>query len=462
MRKSLFTSRPQGAINFAGGASSYGTHTFTKREFFKQVIAPVITLGGSGQSIQQFEVNIGLDEMFPWGSQIGNNFKKYKLVQLAFHYEPQIVENSLTGGNGQVGQLTMAWNPDAGTFDNTTQVQLMNDETAATELATRPNYIGAELDRARGGPNGFLYVRNAKLRPGQQIQDYDPGALVIGLSGFPSALSGCSIGKLYVSYTVQCAQEQVNTSMGDSIDTDLWAIPGTAVARALVSDVWNSTSKASSLNNIGTTISGTTPAVNNQLLTVSFPASAQGFYEIRMVLATPTLAADTIFASVNAGSSFINTVNFNNTAAPVFDLLGPGLGLTAYTDFTVVQNACPAPTGSAVLQPGAPYCFAQLYGTDSNVAGQLPYMLTFTAHVYIPGVTVVGTGGASPINIGFNINYGVDATLTAALLRASCIVTVTEYNSTMRSRLDGANDAPILSTVLGQVPTQYTTATWQP
>nr|QKV51063.1 putative capsid protein [Crucivirus sp.] len=457
MRKSLFTTRPQGAINFAGAASSYGTHTFTKREFFKQVIAPVVAGGASGQSIQQFEVNIGLDEMFPWGSQIGNNFKKYKLLQLAFHYEPQIVENSLTGGNGQVGQITMAWNPDAGTFDNTTQVQLMNDETAATELATRPNYIGAELDRARGGPNGFLYVRAAKLRPGQQIMDYDPGALVVGLSGFPSTLSGCSIGKLYVSYTVQLAQEQVNTSMGDAIDTDLWTVPGVAVARANVFSVLNSTSKAGSLNNVGTTIAGFAGASGFQCR-VSFPPSAQGFYEIKMQFPTPGLAANTNFAFVSSYFQFMQAVNFNNVAAPVFDMLN-NLN-TSYQTTATVASSCPVPTGAAVAPPGGPYSYLQCLGVAPSAASNLPYCLTFVAHIYIPGVTVLGTGGATPVNIDFDINTGVDAPLTAALLRCAAVVNVVEYNATMRSLQDGQNDAPLLTTVLGLVPTQYTNATW--
>ena len=442
-----------------------------RSEVFFNVLSPV----ASQQQIQSFEINIGLDEMFPLGSQFANNYKKYRITQLAFTYKNMLPQSQTTQ---QVGQVSLSFNPDVGEENEmTTNMQVANDQSTVTCNANEDVTLFCEMDPSRGAPNQFLNIRNKGLRVTQDPSDFDAGVFILTLAGFPvsGTLANYQIGRLSVSYCVELQHEVVNTSMGNSIDMDFFARPAsTAVGNS--SQFFDTDRLYSSENNVGCKLTNMTTVAANPSLSIQWPQTAFGYYQIEFYLeSAPTVAPITPAVLNDAPNIILNSLP--KTVGPVYDLVNTSSGIN-YT--SAWSSQCLAPTGAAIGTSADPY----VYGNGSQswfpapaagiVGAGSTYRLQYVWHVYVPGVSSSATAPtpsplpgatitASPIQLQLNI--GTTAGYLAAVGDSSTVNTakwtlrITEYNATMRLKLNGSSDQPYLTNVSG-VPIILNATTW--
>ena len=471
-----------------GGVINLGQNKqMIRQETFFNVMSP-LTVGQ--QAIQEFTVNIGLDEMFPFGSQIANNYRKYKITQLAFTYKNMLAQSLTTT---QVGQVTLQWNPDVNEEnDTTTTMQALNDQGSVTVNANEDSTIFCEADPARGAQTGFLNVRNKDLRTTQDANDFDFGKLVVTLTGFPSptgagAVSNFQIGRLMVSYCVELSHEIINTSMGNAIDQDLFIRP--IQPMPAVASTWTGTGfltpslVLASENNVGCTLFNASGAGNP--FSIQWPSTAFGYYEIIMDIELPETAAPVTIAVPFLETNLVRPIllTSNGTVGPVYDMLNTSQG-TFYNSSGVGTNfllPASAPTGNAIVPPGDPYTYLNWkygYQLATNVAPAFATGLTaraqFILHVYVPGLggnsslPIAGAPGRSPINLTIDFSNSAYfqqwSQWTAAfsqnyMVNARWTLSIKEYNATMRLKLNGTQDIPYL-TNQSLVPTIPSSTTW--
>ena len=86
---------------------------YSKREYVSEIYGPPL-VGGVPQPfvLQSFAINPGLEQSFPWLSQIAANFDEYELQQLCFTFKSTTTESG-NQTNGQVGTVIMATNYNA-------------------------------------------------------------------------------------------------------------------------------------------------------------------------------------------------------------------------------------------------------------------------------------------------------------------------------------------------------------
>lgn len=298
----------------------------------------------------------------------------------------------------QVGQVTLAWNPDVDEQnDMTTSMQVLNDQGSVTCNANEDVVLFCEMDPQRGANGGFLNVRNKDLRLQQDANDFDTGKLVLTLSGFPTGAGGPSvpylIGRLVVAYCMELSHEIINTAMGNSIDIDWYAKP-LAITTATS---WNPAlwipQFLSSDNNVGTVLyAGGT--VNT--LGIQWPSTAFGYYDIYLEIETGDYGAGftpsalpQAFTGVQGAIQLVS----NGTVGPVYDLLDTSdTNQYKLTPGTTFVSPAAGPNGVQILAPGDPSVYANIsYGyttvgavTAFPTAANTRARLQFNAHVLCP------------------------------------------------------------------------------
>ena len=444
-----------------------------RSEVFFNVLSPV----ASQQQIQQFEINIGLDEMFPVGSQFANNYKKYRITQLAFTYKNMLPQSQTTQ---QVGQVSLTFNPDVGEEnDITTNMQVANDQSTVSCNANEDMTLFCEMDPNRGATNQFLNIRNKELRSTQDPTDFDAGVLVLTLAGFPATaapvLANYQIGRLSVSYCVELQHEVVNTSMGSSIDMDFFAKASQPLGGAV--DFFDTRSMYVGDNSVGCKLTNFQFTGAPQL-SIQWPQTAFGYYQIEINTESRPIAAAILLVTPSADPNF-TLFSTPKTVGPVYDMVDTSSGALYGGAWT---SQCLAPSGAAINTGAAPYCYGN--GTQSwfpvAVAGTVAigsvYRTSHVFHVYVPGISSSAvppspaaaasgeTVSASPIQLILSQNMSgyvdnVVAPSSNLVFGSKWTVRVTEYNSTMRIKLNGAQDAPYLKSAAG-VPTILNATSW--
>jgi hypothetical protein len=112
---------PQQNIHHAMTAQSdlSGDVIYSNTEFVKNIYAPIGASGVSTFNIESFDLNPGLQSIFPFLSQIAQNFELYEFMGLMFQYKPTSGEFGNTTSNA-LGKVILATNydPDAPVFSN--------------------------------------------------------------------------------------------------------------------------------------------------------------------------------------------------------------------------------------------------------------------------------------------------------------------------------------------------------
>jgi hypothetical protein len=195
--------------------SDTGAIIISHREYVGNIYGPS---AGVDFETQEFMINPGIEETFPWLSQIAANYEEYEMVQLIFSYKSTVSNfQTQTGVTGTVLSATQ-YDTLQPSFEDKKRV--METHGATSCKATQNLVAGVECDPTKlsGTPN--KYVRSQGLPDNRDPKEYDHGRFVIALTDFPDILHDQAIGELWVSYTVKLQRPRVFTGRGNSISTD--------------------------------------------------------------------------------------------------------------------------------------------------------------------------------------------------------------------------------------------------
>lgn len=151
--------------------------------------------GTTAFTIQEYALNPGMANTFPWLSSVAVQFQEYRIHGMIFEFRP-LITDFVTAG--QPGVVVMATNYNAEAAPYTTKQQMENSEFAVSVKPTCNLIHGIEC----AGNQTILpqrYVRNGSLPTDVDLQLYDYGKFQFATQGNPVAV----IGELWVSYTIE-------------------------------------------------------------------------------------------------------------------------------------------------------------------------------------------------------------------------------------------------------------------
>ena len=162
--------------------------------------------GSTGFASVKYSINPGLDETFPWLSEVGNNYESYRFRRLVFEY-------STIKGSTAAGSFMMYIAFDASDGGPTDKIEAFSHQGAVKGPTWAPNIV---LDASRANLEKFgtqRFIRSA-LKAGTDIKTYDVGNLWLCTSGQADT---SAMGELYVTYELELMTPQMHTS--DPSDT---------------------------------------------------------------------------------------------------------------------------------------------------------------------------------------------------------------------------------------------------
>jgi len=141
----------------------------------------------------QYNVNIGQNSTFPWGSKIASLFEKYHFDQLEFYYRREVSEYAT---NGQSGKVMLSFDYDASDAPPSNKQQVLDTiphvDAMPCEQTIRLNINTNEMKSQDG-----WYVRPGAQPANTDIKTYDCGVLSVSTYGCANTTT---IGELRVRY----------------------------------------------------------------------------------------------------------------------------------------------------------------------------------------------------------------------------------------------------------------------
>lgn len=311
----------------------------TRTEFVQNITVS----GAAGQptlfQVTSYALNPGLQQTFPWLSQVASNFTMYEFNGLMFQYKPLFSEDAGTSAN--LGKIVMAtqYDPNSGPFR--TSVEMENYDYANSSKPSMGLVHGVETANHQQALN-MQYVRTGSTARDRIFTDI--GTFQVGTEGVPLAAAATQaiIGELWVTYSVKLSRAELyNSLLGAGINTDI--LRGSCSAAQLTTG----TTFQKSSNSIGITV---------------FPVSATSF---------------TMFFPLNISLGYYQFVVQFSSGATVFTtqqvLLPSG--------FVNCQNYIP---GSTI--PGAPVTAAVAPSTPIGTTSNQALLQVFYVYVNSPGL----------------------------------------------------------------------------
>jgi hypothetical protein len=277
-----------------------GSVQVTRTEYISAILSADML--SSQFSNKMYSINPGL-ELFPWLSQVADNWSKYRFKRIRFHYKPVVSSANLTGA---MGSILLAFNVNAAD-DKFESFGEMVEYSGSIEKRLCDE-IWFSLDtKGIGSNDGSLFVRTGDV-DGQDIKTYDLGTLQIAqdhvsTSAYPE---GTLLGHLYVEYDVELIRPRVRSpntlaykpKFAILRSTATWASDFDMVSYA---DVLNSNTLDIQLVNIAGVPSGATG------FQVQFPTLTPAAYHITLYATT----SNTMYLEFGSG---INTLGISNVS----------------------------------------------------------------------------------------------------------------------------------------------------
>lgn len=162
--------------------------------------------GSENFTLDSYEINPGLDKMFPFLSQLANNYEMYEWSGLMVAYKPTSGEGAT---NNAVGKVVIATNYDPRAPDFGSSMEMQNYDYASVGKPSQTIIHGIETAKSQL-PIGMKYVRNGVSS--KDLEFTDIGKLFIATEGMPS---NEVVGELHVTYTVKLSRAKLFASLGN-------------------------------------------------------------------------------------------------------------------------------------------------------------------------------------------------------------------------------------------------------
>jgi hypothetical protein len=201
----------------AGAGVAYSTQIRNSKPTFSQTrdglrvhhreyIGDVGTNTSGFAIVTTLQLNPGLSGVFPWLSQLAQNFECYEFHKLRFVYQASCPTS-------QAGTLYMALDYDSGDAAPANKAGMMSNMSAVSSSIWASN--GIEYDCAMRQYMSNRFTRNASLAANQDIKTYDAGNLYFAIEGAATT----SPGNIFVEYDISLRIPQIpsNIEAADSL-----------------------------------------------------------------------------------------------------------------------------------------------------------------------------------------------------------------------------------------------------
>jgi Viral coat protein (S domain). len=203
-----------------------GDIEFAQTEFVQNIYASVDSAPASSAfQLQEFDLNPGLANTFPFLSQLATSFELFEFEGLMFEYRPTSGEFGNNSSNS-LGKVILCTNydPEADVFQNS--VQMENYDYANS---TKPS--GGAVHGVETAPDQratkLLYVRSGDVTKSKIFTDL--GKFMVATEGIPFGGSGpqtSMIGELWVTYKVRLSRSQLFSNiLGGDIGWGMTSYP---------------------------------------------------------------------------------------------------------------------------------------------------------------------------------------------------------------------------------------------
>lgn len=297
-------------------------------------------------SNQEYPINPGLPDTFPFLSTIASNFQEYNFKGLVFEFKSTSAD-ALNSTNTALGTIAMAVQYRAGAVAFTTKQQVLNEMWSADSKPSNSFFMPVECAPAEC-PMEIQYVRTGALGSGDDIKFYDLGKLSVSEVGSQAA---AVVGELWATYEVALRKPVLSGAIGTDIESAFLFRTGVSGAVPLGTDT-----AYTGINSLGVTIAGNT---------MTIPTGSAGKYMITIAwLGATGLWTAPSTSSVNIGNT---TMNGNSS---VFNGMGTSASGITYTAIATLQDPTKVGTitfGNGGLLPAPVYVYVNVTSHDFDI-----------------------------------------------------------------------------------------------
>jgi hypothetical protein len=202
--------------NFSSSGDETGSLTISHKEYICDIYGPSTPF-----NCQSYAINPGLEQSFPWLSQIAQNYDEYTIHQLIYTFRSTTTDIG-SNTNGQCGTVVMGTNYNAAAAPWRDKVTMMEYDAVMSGKATDSLLHGVECDPNKLSGADGKYIRANPVSAGQDPKTYDHGLFQLAVSNSPAGYVNNSIGELWVSYTVELRKPKFFTARGLGISQDIF------------------------------------------------------------------------------------------------------------------------------------------------------------------------------------------------------------------------------------------------
>jgi len=223
------------------------------------------TINGSvGFTVQRvFTINPGLEETFPWLSNIAKSYQQYKIRGMVYHYIPTS-GMAISGTNSALGAVMIQTSYRSNDSAPTDKVELLNEYWSNEVVPSEQMIHPIECD-PKENPFNIHYTRSSAVPTNDSPLMYDIGRTFVATQGMQGTNT---IGDIWVTYEIEFKKPVVRSNLSNN------SYEIVEIASSLSSAFFNG-NVTSRLGDLPVTFSG-------RVLT--FPAGTQGTYLIRTIL----------------------------------------------------------------------------------------------------------------------------------------------------------------------------------
>lgn len=247
---------------------------------------------------QQFALNPGMKETFPWLSAVAANYTQYQFLGLVFEFVSEGSEYTNSAGLGYVGMATQY---DASAANYVDKRSMLNAQfaDAAKPSKSFQQWVECSPDKI---VDPRRHVRCAANPSNTSINDYDIGNTTLAVGG--NVASGAVIGELWVSYDVLLYVPRSQGFVNTTIDTFICdSAAATSTDASIFGSGWTFGSRQ--VNTFAPGLGGNA---------ISFPLGTRGRFAISFFF---TRTTTTTAGSGSYTATYVNCGVATNTAFQV-------------------------------------------------------------------------------------------------------------------------------------------------
>lgn len=172
--------------------------------------------------LETWEVNPGLEKLWPHLAQSANNYQEYRVVQLLLEYVPTVKLGDFTGTRGKIclAHTSKPTQRDFLDMDEMTEWQGAVRTTVAGGMT-----FGVECDPKKSNIPEDKFIRKSPLISSEDKLNYDHGKIHLASKDIPGELAGMAIGEVYVTYTIELRRPKLSGGRGENIGRHVSIMP---------------------------------------------------------------------------------------------------------------------------------------------------------------------------------------------------------------------------------------------